>query len=100
MLRPFLTLVAASLATSAVAQVPGGVGAVQGTDCQLRVSPAPSSWIITGYDPFAESLPEGTFGVTFVNEGGASAGSVPHSNSDSRHSDSQKARANRSDMRF
>lgn len=71
MLRPFLTFVAASLAAPALAQIPGGVGAMQSTDCQLRVSPAPSSWIITGYDPFAESLPEGTFGVTFVNEGGA-----------------------------
>jgi hypothetical protein len=67
MLRPFLTLVAASLAVPALAQVSGDVGA----DCLLHVNPTPSSWIITGYDPFAESLPEGTFGVTFVNEGGA-----------------------------
>lgn len=73
MLRPFLTFVAASLAAPALAQA----GAVQGTDCQLRINPAPASWIITGYDPFAESLPEGTFSVTFVNEGGAECRFMP-----------------------
>lgn len=77
MLRPFLTLVAASLAVPALAQIPGGAGAVQSTDCLLRVNPAPSSWIITGFDPFAEAMPEGTFGVTFVNDGGAECRFTP-----------------------
>lgn len=77
MLRPLLTLVAASLAVPALAQSPGGSGAIQSTDCQLSVNPTPASWIITGFDPFAESLPQGTFGVTFVNEGGAECRFTP-----------------------
>jgi hypothetical protein len=77
MLRPLLTFVAASLAAPALAKSPGGVGAIQSTDCQVRVNPTPSSWIITGYDPFADALPEGTFGVTFVNEGGAECRFTP-----------------------
>lgn len=76
MLRPFLTLLAASVAAPALAQgsaPPAG----QNTDCLLRVNPAPASWIIDGYDPFSDSIPEGTFGVTFVNDGGAECRFVP-----------------------
>ena len=78
MLRPLFTLVAASVAAPALAQVPGGAGAVQSTDCLVRVNPTPSSWIITGFDPFADALPEGTFGVTFVNEGSVDCRFTPN----------------------
>lgn len=80
MLRPFLTFIAASIAASlaapALAQgtaAPAG----QSTECQLRVNPTPSSWIIQGYDPFSGTIPEGTFGVTFINEGGAECRFTP-----------------------
>ncbi|WP_254054292.1 hypothetical protein [Sphingorhabdus sp. EL138] len=69
MLRSILTLFAASLAAPVLAQAPVASG--QTTDCLVRVNPAPASWIIQGYDPFASSIPEGTYGVTFVNDGGA-----------------------------
>lgn len=69
MLRPFLTLIAASMAVPALAQTPAAAG--QSTQCRVNVNPAPASWIIQGYDPFSGSIPEGTFGVTFVNDGGA-----------------------------
>ena len=69
MLRPFLTLFAASMAVPALAQTPAAAG--QTTQCRVNVNPAPASWIIQGYDPFADAIPEGTFGVTFVNDGGA-----------------------------
>ncbi|WP_417592840.1 hypothetical protein [Parasphingorhabdus sp.] len=75
MLRPFLTFVAASVAAPALAQTSGA--AAQSTDCQLRINPTPASWIITGFDPFADAMPEGTFGVTFVNEGGAECRFTP-----------------------
>ncbi|MEW4467679.1 hypothetical protein AB1K62_07610 [Parasphingorhabdus sp. JC815] len=76
MLRPFLTFLAASVAAPALAQVPAAP-ADQSTECLLRVNPAPASWIIDGHDPFSGSIPEGTFGVTFVNEGGADCRFVP-----------------------
>ena len=76
MLRPFLTFLAASVAAPALAQGPVAP-AGQNTDCLLRVNPAPASWIIKGHDPFSGSIPEGTFGVTFVNDGGAECRFVP-----------------------
>lgn len=76
MLRSFLTFFAVSLAAPAFAQAPVA-GGVQSTECLLRINPAPASWIITGFDPFADAIPEGTYGVTFVNEGGAECRFTP-----------------------
>lgn len=75
MLRPLLTLFAAALAAPALAQ--GAPAPSQSTECLLRVNPAPASWIIQGFDPFGDSIPEGTFGVTFVNEGGGECRFTP-----------------------
>lgn len=76
MLRSFLTFLAASVAAPALAQTPA-IPNAQSTDCLLRVNPAPSSWIIDGHDPFSGTVPEGTFGVTFINEGGAECRFTP-----------------------
>jgi len=38
---------------------------------------APSSWMVQGYDPFGTALPEGTFGVTFTNEGAGACRFTP-----------------------
>lgn len=75
MLRPFLTLLAASVAVPALAQTSASAG--QTTQCLVRVNPTPASWIIEGYDPFGDSIAEGTFSVTFVNEGGADCSFTP-----------------------
>ena len=66
MLRSSLFLAAALLAAPAFAQAPA---AVPGADCLIRANATPTSWLIQGYDPFSGSTPEGTFGVTFINEG-------------------------------
>lgn len=68
MLRPTLFLAAAFLAMPLYAQAPVGPDA-RGAECLIRVNAAPASWLIQGYDPFDGAIPEGTFGVTFVNEG-------------------------------
>jgi hypothetical protein len=73
MLRSLSVLAALSLATPALAQAP----VVPTTDCLVRVQTSPASWIIQGYDPFGGSSPEGTFGVTIVNEGGAECRFTP-----------------------
>lgn len=73
MLRSLSILAALSLATPALAQVT----AVPTADCLVRVQASPASWIIQGYDPFGGSSPEGTFGVTIVNEGGAECRFTP-----------------------
>ncbi len=39
--------------------------------CQVAVTPSPSSWIIDGFDPFGNDLAEATFSVTFLNQGSA-----------------------------
>jgi hypothetical protein len=68
MLRSILFLATAFWAVPAMAQAPA---AAPVTECQVRMNASPASWIIQGYDPFGGSSAEGTFGVTFVNEGGA-----------------------------
>ncbi len=78
MFRAFLTLIAgfaASFAAPALAQI--SAGAEQRTDCVLRINPTPASWIIEGFDPFGDSLAEGTFSVTFINEGGVECRFTP-----------------------
>ena len=68
MLRPTLFLAAALLAIPVYAQAPIAPDA-RGAECLIRANATPTSWLIQGYDPFDSATPEGTFGVTFVNEG-------------------------------
>lgn len=74
MLRLPLFLIAASLAAPALGQAPA---AAPTTECIVRANASPTSWMIQGYDPFGGSSAEGTFGVTFVNEGGAECRFTP-----------------------
>lgn len=68
MLRPTLLLAAAFLAVPLHAQAPT-IPDARGAECLIRANATPTSWLIEGYDPFDRAIPEGTFGVTFVNEG-------------------------------
>ena len=77
MLRPTLFLAAAFLAMPLHAQAPAPGAAIPGAECLIRTSATPASWLIQGYDPFDGSIPEGTFGVTFVNEGTAECRFTP-----------------------
>lgn len=77
MLRPTLFLAAAFLAMPLHAQAPAPGVAIPGAECLIRTSATPASWLIQGYDPFDGSIPEGTFGVTFVNEGTAECRFTP-----------------------
>ena len=69
MLRPTLFLAAAFLAMPLHAQAPTPGAAIPGAECLIRANATPASWLIQGYDPFDGAIPQGTFGVTFVNEG-------------------------------
>ena len=69
MLRPTLFLAAAVLAMPLHAQSPAPGAPVPGAECLIRAAAAPVSWLIQGYDPFGGAIPEGTFGVTFYNDG-------------------------------
>lgn len=69
MLRPTLFLAAAVLAMPLYAQAPTPGAAIPGAECLIRANATPASWLIQGYDPFDGAIPQGTFGVTFVNEG-------------------------------
>ncbi len=70
MLRSLFLLAAMAMASPVAAQAPAAPnkGAV---DCFIRVVATPATWLIQGYDPYGGSLPEATFGVTFVNDGQA-----------------------------
>jgi hypothetical protein len=69
MLRSSLIFAAFAIAAPAAAQsVPLGA-TPSSNDCLVRADASPASWIIQGYDPFGGSTPEGTFAVTFRNEG-------------------------------
>ncbi len=70
MLRPILTVAAALAATSALAQA-GPASAPMQTDCLIRMTAAPSTWMLRGYDPFGGETPQATFNVTFINDGGS-----------------------------
>lgn len=66
----FATATAAVLmAFPAFAQVsaPSAV-APTASDCIIRITANPTSWLIQGYDPFGDTVPEATFGVTFLND--------------------------------
>lgn len=42
----------------------------QQPECVLKMDTASTNWIIRGFDPFDQSVPTGTFEITFRNEGG------------------------------
>lgn len=74
MLRRSLFLAAGLLsatlaATPATAQPPASPPGQSGPDCRVRVMAVPTGWIIQGYDPFDNGTPEGTFNVSFTNDG-------------------------------
>lgn len=69
MLRTSLILASAAFAAPAIAQAPPAATSQSGVDCLIRTEASPTSWIIQGYDPFGGAIPEGTFAVTFRNEG-------------------------------
>ena len=77
MLRPLLSLAALSLAAPALAQAPAVAAGMPGSDCIIRINATPTSWMIQGYDPFGGTLPEGTFSVTYVNDGTAECRFAP-----------------------
>ncbi|MEL6239441.1 MAG: hypothetical protein AAFQ90_12735 [Pseudomonadota bacterium] len=52
-------------AANAQAPIPADPFASQ---CRVIVTPAPPSWDIRGYDPFADAAAEATFNVTFLNQ--------------------------------
>ena len=59
----------------ALAQSRGAVDA--GPECAVRMDATPAAWMIRGYDPYGSGVPEGTFSVTFTNEGTAECRFVP-----------------------
>jgi hypothetical protein len=77
MLRPTLFLAAALLAMPLYAQAPVPGAPIPGAECLIRANATPQSWLIQGYDPFDRAIPEGTFGVTFINEGTAECRFTP-----------------------
>jgi hypothetical protein len=69
MLRPITFLAAISFASIASAQVASPPDGLVTNDCRVRVNANPTAWIIQGHDPFNGTIAEGTFSVTFTNEG-------------------------------
>ena len=76
MVRSCLLFAAVLFSSAAVAQ-PGKNSGTSPSSCLVRVSPTPMSWMIEGYDPFGGSIPEATFGITFVNEGASECRFTP-----------------------
>lgn len=74
MLRSSLLLAATLMAAPAFAQ---SATSARPTECMVRMNAAPTSWMISGYDPYAGSLPEGTFSVTYINDGGSECRFAP-----------------------
>lgn len=77
MLRPTLFFAAAIIAMPLHAQAPTPGANARGIDCLIRANATPTSWMIQGYDPFDTAIPEGTFSITFVNEGTAECRFTP-----------------------
>lgn len=71
MVRLIVCMVAGLFATTAVAQAPTSAADAPISDCRIRANAAPASWIIRGYDPFSAAAAEGTYSVTFINDGTA-----------------------------
>lgn len=76
MLRSLFFLVAMAAAFPTAAQLPPAANNAAG-DCLVRIVAAPATWLIQGYDPYGGSLPEATFGVTFVNDSQATCSFSP-----------------------
>lgn len=76
MVRSCLFLAAALLSSPVLAQ-PGSGNGNSASSCLIRANVTPASWMIQGYDPFGGSIPEGTFGITFVNEGSSECRFTP-----------------------
>ncbi|MDZ3833346.1 MAG: hypothetical protein U0S50_16250 [Sphingopyxis sp.] len=77
MRRPMFFLAAPLLAVPALAQPPASAAPARGADCIVRMNATPTSWMITGFDPYDGTVPEGTYSVTFVNDGGAECRFAP-----------------------
>lgn len=75
MFRKALFLVAAMIAAPAFGQT-AAPQAIR-TDCLVRMSAVPAAWMIRGYDPFGTEIPQATFNVTFINDGGTECRFVP-----------------------
>ena len=70
MIARFLTTcLMACVAIPVAAQPQGNPSELPTTGCRIRVTPSPASWIIAGYDPFANEEAQGTYSVTYVNDG-------------------------------
>jgi len=48
------------------------------SQCRVLVTPAPPSWEISGFDPFGDTLAEGTFNVTFLNQSDVECEFIPN----------------------
>lgn len=79
MLRRLIMAAMLTSTTPALAQAGAGNAAslTANADCRVRMDATPSAWIIRGYDPYDASLPEGTFNVTFTNDGTGECRFVP-----------------------
>jgi hypothetical protein len=76
MMRRFKTslfALAALVVPTAAAQAQAGPTG----DCKLQIESASYSWVIEGYDPFDNSVPQGTYDVTFRNDGGTACRFFP-----------------------
>ncbi|WP_284734384.1 hypothetical protein [Sphingosinicella terrae] len=60
--------IAAAAAAALLLAIPAQA---QQASCRLRIDANPSSWIINGYDPFANNEPSGNFDLIFTNDGDA-----------------------------
>lgn len=72
-----LAAMAVAAASPAIAQSNGNGAAPIQSECRIRATAAPASWIIEGYDPFGNSTPEATFSVTFTNDSDADCRFIP-----------------------
>lgn len=77
MLRSLLILLFLSLSAPIFAQGVAPDPSTVNTGCRIRINTAPNSWIIEGFDPFANGLAEGTFSAIFINDGDAECRFTP-----------------------
>lgn len=76
MLRSSLFIATALFAAPALAQTTPAATA-RSPECLVRITATPASWLIQGFDPFDNRSPEGSFNVTFFNEGGSECRITP-----------------------
>lgn len=63
------TLLVLALALAGIGGAVNAQTAAPARDCQLRIDPQSSQWIIAAYDPFSGERATGSFQVTYVNDG-------------------------------